>query len=297
MMRFKKILIAINLLFVMLSGCKNDDFTPLRNLENNYVVYCVLDNRSDKQFVELQRAFYPGMNKKLPGNTTVTLTEMPNSIYILKDTNIASREDYNVFYFDKFNLKRGSNYRLDVKNDLFSFQYSEIAIPKKYDILYNSKIEITLNTGKIHYNLLFRFKNDTPSVCFYRMYIEFETNTGFYKKVIEGGDYKSGQITYSYLSLEAALASLGILFYSAKVKRGYLIISQMTPDLYKYYLIENKQNDPYSVGLENQNWTNMKTTNNNVGLGIFGAICEDTINFKIPKELLQKFYFIDAQEY
>jgi hypothetical protein len=308
-MRLKKVLIIIILLFVMLSGCKNDDFTPLRNFENNYVVYCVLDNRSDKQFVEIQRAFYPGMNKKLPGTTTVTVTEMPNSVYILKDTNIAGREDYNVFYIDKLNLKRGSNYRLDVKNDLFSAQYSEITLPQKH---YLTLRIVESNDSPPNYDFQFKFMNGTPSVYVYHFYIEYEA-LGKVDKIEVFLDYvtypiypsfitsgQSSSLFYRSAFVESVLLEIKNIVKventEIKIKKGYLVYHSLEPNLYNYYLAERGYNDSYSIRLDKPYWTNMKTKDG-AGLGLFGAECADTLFFKIPFEMIKRDGLIDDQNF
>jgi hypothetical protein len=302
-MKHKKILILSISLTIFYIGCNSDDFTPFRNFENNYVVYCVLDNRLKIQFVELQRTFYPGMDKKLSGNTIVNLTEIPDCNYIFKDTSITGREDYNVFYLDNFTLNRGKRYRLDVKNNLFPEQYSEITFPEKYDI--DLQIEDwTIWSDKgfpiTSYNFQFNFLHGSPSNYINHMFIEFEMAQGFSN--IEVIDNSSSPTTdpifYFCLSVENTFMKIKILDKpeNIKIKRGYLVIYSIDPNLYNYYSSERGYYDSYSIRLDRPYWTDMKT-NDGKGIGLFGAICVDSFSFKFPADLIQRYSFIDAQNY
>jgi hypothetical protein len=294
---------------MVIFGCNKDDFSPLGDFQNKLVVNCILDSRSNKQFVKIQNSFLANYEQsqnanKLPKNIIVKLSSGGENFYF-KDTAISSINNYQVMYLPNLILNRGSDYTITTQADGYPTVSSTIKIPSISNV--DVSFRYTANEILVQVN-----NNKAKGFSFY-LFFDYEVIENDKKTMISAAvpylilqntDNSSEEyLTYSSLtkSNSASFSFDNLLYVLTKIKPktgqqikiywGKAIAYSLEENLYNYYMSVNGFNDPYSIRLDQPFYANI-----NQGYGIFGSIVVDSSRYRIPIDIIKAFDYIDGQE-
>jgi len=263
----------------------------------------VLDNRFDRQVFKVQ-ALYPddeNLSKSIKqiSNAKVKLADMAGNVYQFEDLLMES-DDYSYFTSLNFIPGRGGKYLLSVKGDNIPEAVSEVYMPSKQDItLYYDTDKIVLKYSKNstvkgflhHYYVDFYLKEGNNILRSYRVEVPSKidiTNNDkdtlkSYPSLTKLTDHE-----YSYSSLFTVLDAYRPNDSKIKlvVKKSVAMVLSLDPNLYNYVSTIKGFSDPYSVRLDQINFSNISN-----GYGIFGGIALDSVTEKIPPFIIQGFGF------
>ena len=306
-------LVVLGLLLALMGGCENS-FDPRGPYEKRLVVYSILSNRSDTQFVRVYTTYNPtGFN---PDEVTsdsyirkavVTLTDDSTS-YRLRDTTLfrvdKSRytDDLGAYVANPCLVRLGKTYRLSVASSEGAIEAAVqvpgkgllipnnpfiIAAPEKYG---NQDITVTIMISSLTRGYLVR------------LYLEYEVWTGTqwigkreeipvsalsvsgtgiryeYPKLTR----RTTDVAQPYVNIHFPIGTYTTVFkriseqYGSdgfRIRRATYILTQVEANLYKYYNLVNGFQDQYSIRTDQPDYSNI-----NGGLGVFGAMTEDSVS-------------------
>ena len=295
-----RIFIIVLIFFI---GCKEEDFSPVGNYEKKVVTYAVLDNRSENQIIKVQSAFLTkdgtNLSEKKISNIKVSLSDGSNN-YFLKDTLIPGAENYSYFVLNAFTLNRGAFYSLKITGDNVPDATSQIRVPTGQDlsIYYDTeKILVTYAKGNSlkgflhHLYVEFYIREGTKILNNYRVEIPSQLlllNEGADTLKVYPSLTKETNHEYSYSGLFSALNAYKPSDTKQKlvVRRSVVTVLSMEVNLYNYISTVKGFSDPFSVRLDQINYSNILN-----GYGIFGAITIDSVVARIPPFIVQGFGF------
>jgi hypothetical protein len=295
---------------IFLVGCE-EDFSPIGKLINDYEVFCLLDTRSDKHFVLVQKLYQDETTKENLNGINVHLSEFAGKTLSLKDTIMPGLENFSVFYLHNYKLKRGMIYRLTVENDSLPTKWSDVytePVPSTSNFYVTKGAEAETDE---YGNLISTFIYYTihlpisPSrACGIKMFVEYYTYFDSTLRSIEiprkfderdnpvypSIGYKDWDSCYtvesSYLTSTFIYQNIlwaldrkvvGSLQY-IYTKRLYAVYYTLSLDLYLSFI--KSGDEKYSVRLDEPFFfTNFKSDVGE-GYGYLGSITADTISFK-----------------
>jgi hypothetical protein len=285
------IYVFVVLIFVFINSCKEDEFNPIAGFEDKIIVIGILDNRSETQFIKIQKLYDRvnfGNSQKTLKNLKVELMERNNRVYSFRDTIIEGISNYSVYYNKDVKLRYGINYTLmiyDEKNILID---ANTIIPTgQHSISYKGDTtEISLSSQK--YDTFFY-------VYEYHIYIEYQqkVNTEWKTKRMEvpiqiniSQNRKDTSIIYPQRSNEYIpdrrkqivdnanfKYTVSKIYESAKgdslkLSKYYVWYASLDFNLARYLLGFSNQ---YSVRLDQPNLTSVIN-----GGGVFGSLSVDS---------------------
>lgn len=163
-------LILFAITFAALS-CEGD-FTPYTELEHNYFIYCVLDNRLNTQVAVAQKFYLLGTNKNMPPNTRLILSENKGYNYSFRDTVINGNTNFSYYYLPNFILKRDAEYRLTILTDSMELQYGELVFYKNPAL---SQMRSYIEIDKVQIpGYTFQYSNNNSEYNTFKIYIDYE---------------------------------------------------------------------------------------------------------------------------
>jgi len=292
----KKILLVFLICFVFLnSGCDNG-FDIVAEYEEQLVVFLVLDNRTDKQIIKvqkLQKSYGMLVPEKLIDPLSVRIVHPLGYSKTFKDTVIDATSNFNILYIDNLDLTSGT-YKLFVNARDSLYAWSNITVgtdPKVivsqdnkgytvyvstlhsvkgahikpyllYTVKQNSEfIEKSIEVPRaIHIN-----KNDTTEV--FSGLVKFSSN----EKVSYHLQLPNTSVQYVQNKLTNYYGTQNVRFNSIK-----FIAYTYDWNLFEYINANEGYSDNYSVRLDKPNYTNIIG-----GMGIFGAVLVDSVTLRI----------------
>ena len=304
-MRRRLLLAVVLSVFFMCSGCENN-FSPTGNFQKQLVVYGVLSNRSDSQYVRIYTTYNPPGNNPAEHATdtgvhgaNVTMTD-DSTTYVLKETAIprddTTRYSSDIVGYVAFpcRLRTGKTYSLAIASDQ-GYATAIVSVPahgylyfdKEYIFEYprSTTDDISVTTGVSGGALGYLV----------RLFVNFDVMVGqnwehrrlevpsFGDSLMTPGAYGYPTLTLrSENSFDVVFghdAYLGLL--KEQIERPYgksyrltsatFVLTQVEPNLCNYYNTVNAFQDTYSIRLDQPDFTNIVG-----GVGVFGAMVEDS---------------------
>ena len=288
----KKIFLFLitSMIFVNL-GC-DDEFAIVKDYKEQLVVFLVLDNRNEKQFIKVQKLQNDAglsQDSKLLSNLTIKLVDTYGNARFFKDTILQGINNYNVLYLDSLELKEGSYSLFANSNDkIYAWSNAVVRAPqvmyvssdKEYFKVLLSKsassrgflLKSFLMFKRTEGNILVDDRIEVPS----QIYIQGTDTTEIYPG-LQKSDISDNTSSVSYVRFDAITYTKNKLISRYKVTRnniGKIKIFAFSYDwnLYEYINSYSGYQDEYSVRLDKPNFTNVVWGN-----GIFGAIRVDSV--------------------
>jgi hypothetical protein len=287
----KIILFLITSLMFFSSGC-DDNFSVVKDYEEQIVAFLVLDNRNDKQFIRLQRLqndVGSSNESKLFSNLTVKLVDTYGNARYFKDAVLQGVSNYNVLYLDSFDLKEGS-YSLFANADDKIYAWSN-AVVRAPQVMYVSSdkeyYKLLLSKSASSHGFLVKsfltfYRNTGTSIVEERIeipsafYIDGTDTTEIYP-ALQKSDLSDNTSAVVYIRLDA------LLYTKNKLKNRYnlsngdfskikIFAFSYDWNLYEYINSYSGYQDEFSIRLDKPNYTNITWGN-----GVFGAIRVDSL--------------------
>lgn len=306
-MRQHLLLTMVLSMFLMCPGCENN-FSPNGDYRQQLAVYGLLSNRSDSQYVRVYTTynlsgFDPAEHTTDTGvhGAIVTMTD-DSTTYSFKETAIP-RDDTTRYSSDivgyvsaPCRLRPGKTYSLAITSDQgkatalvsvpghgYLFNGTPVSFGAPRLIPDDIPVTIGLSAGARGYLV--------------RLFINFDVMVGQNwehrrLEVPSFGDslMTPGQYGYPTLTLRPGVSSFDVIFRhdaylgflkeqiegpygkSFKLTTATFVLTQVESNLYNYYKSVNGFQDPYSVRLDQPDFTTIVG-----GVGLFGAMVEDSL--------------------
>ena len=306
-MRRQLLLASALSMLLMNSGCENN-FSPKGEYRKQLVVYGVLSNRSDSQYVRVYTTynvsgFDPAEHTTDTGvrGARVTMTD-DSTTYTFKETAIprddTSRYASNLVGYVDFpcRLRPGKKYSLAITSDQGNATAS-VSIPAKGS-LNNNTPYIFLDPRKDVDDIPVSIQLSSGAQGYLvRLFINFDVGNGqvwehrrlevpmagdslmvksIYPTLTRRPNASSSSVTLvfahdAYLGILRSLeGQFGTRFF--RLTGATFILTQVEPNLYGYYNVVNGFRDPYSIRMDQPDFTNISG-----GVGVFGGMVEDSI--------------------
>lgn len=283
-----------NLIFIFFSllllGCKQEDFSPVRNYEEKLFVSCVLDSRCEAKILAIQKSLDSwNLEDRLNISKNITAKLISeDTTYIFKDTIIGGVTNFKCFYFKSSILPCGY-YTLQINDSslqVYKNISSTIFYPDKMNIsvkIVNSYYEFghIANNNRFHAYIFYKQKINNEWI------IKKEELPFVWTTTIEGVDVLffpdngfQNDISFLFKIPYQTVYDCyhKILTYADKddliIMGGFIIFESYDINLPQYIETTNGFFDLYSVRLDQLSFSNI-----NNGLGIFGGIRVDTIKW------------------
>jgi hypothetical protein len=302
---------------LVLPSCENT-FNPKGPYTQELVIYSILTTRSDTQYVRVYTTYNPsGFNPlEITSDTDVRGARVTiasgDSTYVLRDTTITrvdqSRYSSGLGAYIAYPMPivTGRSYSLQVASDQGAAT-ATVTVPGKGTVVPNNQY-VLKEPGKYSEDIAATIYMSPITVGYViRLYVDFEYVDGgtlvrmrTEVPVRTSGDVAaSPQFTYPrltrrdlsrfvpietiYFPLDAYEFLLSYLKvrYSASVelRSATFILTQVDNNLYKYYNVVNGFQDAYSIRTDSPDYTNIRG-----GLGVFGAMVEDSTVVDLPAQ-------------
>jgi len=306
-MRKHLFFIAVLSMIVVCSGCENS-FSPTGDYQKQLVVYGVLSNRSDSQYVRVYTTY--DLSGRDPAEQTTdtgvrgarVMMMDDSTTYGFKETAIprddTARYSSNVVGYVGFpcRLRPGKKYSLAIISDQGNAT-ATVSVPGKGYVFNYSPSAFQaprLSADNIH--VIIGLSAEAQGYLV-RLFINFDVRNGqnwehrrlevpsFGDSLMTPGKYGYSTLTrrpaYSSFNIDFAHdAYLGVLKQQIEGRYGKsfqltsatFILTQVEPNLYHYYSVANGFQDPYSIRMDQPDFTNIVG-----GVGVFGAMVEDSV--------------------
>ena len=308
-MRQRLVLVTIFSVMVASSGCENN-FNPIGSYQKQLVVYGILSNRSDSQFVRVYTTYNlyaePASDAGVRG-ARVTMT-VDSTTYSFTETTIprddTTRYSSAIVAYLKFpwNLRTGKTYSITVSSDQGTAT-AKVSVPGN-GYIYNYTPGV-LEAPRLAEDDIPVTIGLAPQTLGYmlRMFINFETWSGedsahtvhrrFEVPIVGDSLMTPGRIAYPTL-LRRTFAGFDVIIphdayfgvYKMLIEAPYkkhfkltsatFVLTQVESNLYNYYNVVNGFRDPYSIRMDQPDFTNIVG-----GVGLFGALVEDSLVVKL----------------
>lgn len=301
-MRQHVLLAAAFSILLMCSGCENN-FSPTGDYRKQLVVYCVLSNRSERQFVRVYTTYSLSTEQTTDAGVrgARVMMTVDSTTYGFTETTVprddtASYSSAIVAYVDfPCFLRPGKKYSLAISSDqggatatvtvpgdgyVYNFTPGVFQAPR----LTKDDIPVTIGLSR-------------PALGYLvRLFINFDVWNGqdsvhrrLEVPLIGDSLMTPGKYGYptlmrpTYSSFDVIFAHdayLGVLKQQIEgpYKKNFrltsatFILTQVESNLYNYYNVANGFRDPYSIRMDQPDFTNIVG-----GVGIFGAMFEDSV--------------------
>jgi hypothetical protein len=277
------------LICLLIHGCQQEEFSPIKEFNAKLVIYCVLDPRNDIQLLRIQNN-YSSWNitesSKLPDDVQAILIDNNNEEYFFKDTLIDNIENFKSYFCKGIKLHPGG-YTLKISAKGFPLTYSVLNYPDESRLLksyptgkYSVSITSSTKNYKYHFYIYYEQKIDnkwvrnkmeiptTITLLNGRSFTQFpgpefiedqQQNVGVINETVN--EYTKNKILP--LSNPGDIRIIGCWF----------IIENYDINSANYIKAVNGFYDLYSIRLDQIGYTNI--TN---GYGVFGAIRVDSLD-------------------
>ena len=276
-------------------GC-DDGFDIVSEYEEQLVVFLVLDNRSDKQIIKvqkLQNSFGLPTLEKLIDPVSVRIVHPLGYSITFKDTVINTASNYNTLYIDSLDLTEGV-YKLFVNARDSLYAWSNITVGPELQIILsqdNKGYSVYLHTlhsvrgASIKPYLFYTLRQNSefveksievPRAIHINKNDTVEVFSGLVQLI--GGDRTSTHLQLPLSSVQYMRDKLTNYFGAENVQFNNMKFIAYGYDwsLYEYINLHEGYSDDYSVRLDKPNYTNIVG-----GMGIFGAVLVDSASIYI----------------
>jgi hypothetical protein len=308
-MRIQRSLLAVSLLILFIAGGCDQSFDPRGPYQKRLVVYSILSNRSDSQYVRVYTTYNPDGFDPLENasdtyvrNAQVAMTDDSTS-YALQETTIY-RDDKSRYATDVIAylsyprpVRIGRTYSLTVRSDQGNAT-AMVRVPSKGYVFnntpyifndpnrYTEDIPVSLGLSNVTQGYLVRlyFEFDIQAgQSLVRKRLEVPTSvmvTGInskqyvYPKLTRHPSATSFQFTVVFprTGYVALYTDLMDQYGGFTPRSAIFILTQVEANLFNYYNIVNGFQDPYSVREDQPDYSNIVG-----GVGVFGAMTEDSL--------------------
>jgi hypothetical protein len=286
----KKLFLVFLISFTLFnSGCDNG-FDIISGYEEQLVVFLVLDNRYDKQIINVQKL----QNSR--GVTTLEKLVDPVSVRIVhplgysitfKDTVINTASNYNTLYIDSLDLTEGV-YKLFVNARDSLYAWSNITVGPSIRVSISqtdTTFSVYLNATRsvrgasikpyLPYTLRQNSEFIEKSIELPRaLYINKNDTVEVFSRCVQIDGTTSSHSELPYSSVLYMRDKL-INYFGAENVRFHNMVKFVAYgydwSLYEYINLQEGYSDDFSVRLDKPNYTNIVG-----GMGIFGAVLVDS---------------------
>jgi len=293
----KLFLVFLILLTLFNSGCDNG-FDIVTEYKEQLIVFLVLDNRSDKQIIKvqkLQKSYGRTVSEKLMDPISVRIVHPLGYSRNFKDTVINSVYNFNTLYVDSLDLIPGA-YQLFVnaKDSLYAHASMSIGLKpllivsqdKEAYSAYISMINYSARGAHIKPYLLYTVKqnagfveksievpraiyiNKNDTVEIFSGLVEFtgdQARVPYHLRLVHSSvQYMRDKLTNYYGAENVQFNNMKFISYAYDW------------NLFEYINANEGYSDEFSVRLDKPNFTNIVG-----GMGIFGAVSADSVTVRI----------------
>jgi hypothetical protein len=284
-------------------GCK-DTFSPKGPFENQLVVYSVLQTSRDLQYVRVYTSydvsgfdpFESAIDHPIAG-ARVVITG-PGGTYVFRDT-LLPRQDKSRYstsiaaYVANLRPKPGETYTLDVRAENIGSTIAAVTTPRPSTLLYwYPNTTILDDPGSVKDYASFyaygRLLEQTKAYT-YQFAIEYDVllPEGWQRQSVEpvlASVYKSyggGSGSCSKSVYMSTLSNIESRYGNTKLifRRIVYRLLQLEENWYNYYNTVRKFQDPFSIRLDEPDFTNLSN-----GYGLFGASTLDSLVHDYPDD-------------
>jgi hypothetical protein len=313
-----KVTYILLLVFVLLSGCEQA-FTPKGPYVQKLAVFGILSNNSDTQYVRVFKTYDPpGFNPyEVLEDQAVRGAEVEvgqgASVVRYAEAMIprtdSSRFSDNILAYvaPKFRARPGMTYNLDVSTPSDGIAHASVTVPdtgwigllNPYALASNESedllaVQLRISSLTLGYMVRFYLQYDLLKVSTWVpmnmempgwMVIIDSTKYFGYPKLVRRsttpGPRGTWQIEAAYFmpwAYRDKVAEL-VRFYgnTVRLRRIFFVLTQVEQNLYTFYNLANGYQDAISIRIDMPDWTNISG-----GIGLFGAMVEDTLFVEIP---------------
>jgi hypothetical protein len=296
-------LIACFLIVLGLGGCQ-DSFSPEGPYQQRLVVYSVLSNRSDSQFVRTFTTYDPATFDPLKGGTGIPLHQARVTItcdtatYNLQETSVTLDDSTGspalavAYLAFPCPVRPGKQYSLSVTSNQ-GLATAHLTVPAHGSV--DCKNPLAFKQSDEHPDPITASLNISSGTLGYvvRLYIDvdigptavrkrLEIPIGYTATVPKGTQYRyptlvrrpEGSLASAFFPHDvfvAFLKDLALVYGSFQLVGATFILTELDENLYKYYKIANGFEDLYSIREDQPDFSNI-----NGGVGVFGAMVEDS---------------------
>lgn len=171
----KKILVIL-ILSIGFYSCEVE-FSPFSQLENNIMVFSVLDNRLPYQFVRLQKFYQDPEKKKLGENCSILLSDSKGNTYQYRDTSFSSDPDFSYYYLPDAKLLRGEQHELKISYSSFPTISAVTKIPVNPDLKNYITTKVTPSMEE-EYSYDFTFVNNCSQYFYFKAKLFYDVKSG-----------------------------------------------------------------------------------------------------------------------
>jgi hypothetical protein len=306
------------LLVIVLAGCE-EPFTPKGPYVQKLAVFGILSNTSDTQYVRVFKTYDPpGFNPyevledQAVRGATVSVSQGGSSVRyqeaMIARTDSSRFNDKIVAYAaTHFRAQPGGTYNLDVTTHLDGAASSSVTIPDTGWIALTNPYALNGNADEEY--LAVRAGISSLTLGFMvRFYLQYDLlNNGIwvpmckempgwmvivdstkyfgYPKLVRrtttpglpGTRQNEGAFFMPRAYREKVSELVGLYGNKVRLRRIFFVLTQVEENLYTFYNVANGYQDAISIRIDMPDWTNM-----NGGIGVFGAMVEDTLFVDIP---------------
>jgi hypothetical protein len=273
-------------MFLLAFACRQEDFSPIKDFQNKFVVYCVLDSRTDsiKLFIQKNSDKWNETERiNLPLDLQIKINCYNNKIYNFTPSDSTTHPEYKSYYTREFDRHMGY-YHLEIISRDFPPSTALVFYPVASLYLSSKKkagiyVEIRSSTKqfKLHAYVYYDLKINNTWV---RRRVEFPLSKTSGKERIDyypGADFLE---EYPYLfevnddiinnTIYAKILPLASK-EDIEIIDGRLIVENFDDNLAQYLKAVNGFYDQYTVRVDQFGYSNIMN-----GIGIFGAYRADT---------------------
>jgi len=291
----KLIVILIIFLTILNFGC-DEEFDIVENYKEQIVVFMALDNRTDKQFIKVQKlqneVGLPSGSKLLT-NLSVKLVDTYGIARFFKDTILSGVDNFNVLYLDSLELKEGSYSLFVNSNDkIYSWSNAVVRGPQQLYVssdkeYYKVTIAKSASTRGFLVRTFLPYKRTIGSAVVEErievpaeFYISGKDTTEIYPSVQKSDITETATSSITYVRFDAITYIKSKLMHKYGIANqdfGKLIFYAFSYDwnLFEYINSYSGFHDEFSVRLDKPNYTNIVWGN-----GVFGSIRVDSVELK-----------------
>jgi len=309
---------SLVLLVVVLVGCEKP-FTPKGPFVQKLAVFGILSNTSDSQYVRVFKTYdppgfdpYEVLEDQAVRGALVTVGEGA-SVVRYAETAIPrtdkSRFSDNILAYvaPKFRVRPGAIYTIDVNTPSDGVAHASITVPdtgwlgllnpyalagtENEDLL---AVQLRISSFALGYMVRFYVQYDllkgstwipTATEMPGWMVIVDSTKYFGYPKLVRRsttpglpGTWQIESVYFMPSAYHEKVGELGRLYgKTMRLRRLFFVLTQVEQNLYMFYNLANGYQDAISIRLDMPDWTNISG-----GIGVFGAMVEDTVYADIP---------------
>lgn len=308
--------IFILIVLPLASGC-DDAFSPKGPYEEKLVLYSIISNTSDTQYVRIYTTYNPKgfdplshTNETQVSDATVSLTRS-GSAAILRDTIVVRWEkaryqsDIKAYVTYGHKVNPGDTYTLKVQSAPRGPIEAEIKVPEEGVITVGNTFVLT-NPGRFLEDVLVRARiSGSAQGYLVRFFIDYaykknglwiEQSLEVPEKVEDVVDCLTFRGTYPRLSRKTQVRDPESIFFqrnaytvmlgnlwssfskdSLKIRRARFELVQVERHLYRYFNIVNGFQDEVSIRTDEPDYSNIKGA-----IGLFGAFYKQSVSVELP---------------